>query len=126
MSTELVPLHVDDVSLPPVATTRRVGNVKTTLNNVMVKHIVKVFLVHHLITVEVLVIFVVQGWLHARELITILHTEIAIVAVLSPAAFVVIVIVVGVVVVVVMAVVIFIVPGLLVVLLVDHFLILIL
>ena len=36
MSTELVPLHVDDVSLPPVATTRCVGHVKTTLNIVMV------------------------------------------------------------------------------------------
>ena len=98
--TELVPLHVDDVSLSLVATTGRVGHVETTLNDVVVEHVVKVLLVHHLITVGVLVV-VVQGRLHARQLITILHTEIAIVAVLSLAAFVIIVasvIVVGVVV----------------------------
>ena len=71
VSTKLVPVHIYDVSLSLVATTGRVGHVETTLNDVMMKHVVKVLLVHHLIAVEVLVVFV-QGRLHATQLITIL------------------------------------------------------
>ena len=130
MHTEMFPVvHVYDVSLSLV-TTGGIGYVETTLNDVMVQHVVKVFLIHHLIAVGVLVV-IVQGRLHARQLITIVHTEVAIVAVFVAAIVVIVtsVIIVGVVVDFVMSVVFVVIPELLVVLvvlLVDHLLVFIL
>ena len=122
-------VHVYDVSLSLV-TTGGIGYVETTLNDVMVQHVVKVFLIHHLIAVGVLVV-IVQGRLHARQLIAIVHTEVAIVTVFVAAIVVIVtsVIVVGVVVDFVMSVVFVVIPELLVVLvvlLVDHLLVFIL